>query len=312
MKLLLFVLTVLLGLIGVLTLSASTVTGLAFLVIAFALLITVFKMKFKASASVTTSITSANGPVVSHRKKAKRQLKAVGNVDPICPHCNEGLEKKPGRKKKCPHCGQFIYVRTRPSDGKRVLVTEIQAEEIAEQWAIVNGTHDAFLAERRRFAHEKAKLARRFGREPSDNEVRWSQLNQELTEHARQRNWGLFRNAKFEMAEILRREGKQVDALGFYLEVCYLDLNGPNNTSGITDRKLLREYPPWNPRDPTADLAPGILDRASRIIAKTEMDIASVKALYDRRASLLHNSLRLPLGPDAAWPRICKALFEDE
>jgi len=312
MKLLQFVLSVLLGLIGLFTLSASTVTGLLFLIIASALLINAFKIKSKTSSSVTISITSANGPVVFHRKKAKRQLKMVGNVDPICPHCNKGLEKKPGRKKKCPHCGQFIYVRTRPSDGKRVLVTETQAEEIAEQWAIVNGTHDAYLAERRRFAQEKAKLARRFGREPSDNDVRWSLLNQELIEHAMKGNWGLFRNAKVEMAEILRREGKHVDALGFYLEVCYLDLNGPNNTNGITDQKLLREYPPWNPRVAFADLAPGILYRASSIITKTEMDIASVKALYDRRASLLHNSLRLPLAPDAAWPRIYKALFEDE
>jgi len=52
MKLLLFVLAVILGLIGLVTLPASTVTGLAFLIIAFALLMAVLKAKPKGVASV--------------------------------------------------------------------------------------------------------------------------------------------------------------------------------------------------------------------------------------------------------------------
>lgn len=87
---------------------------------------------------------------------------AFDNVDAICPNCNHGLEKRPGRKKKCPHCGQFIYVRTRPSDGKKVLATEAQAEQIAEQWFISRGgTHDEFLSEQRRLAEEKERVAGR-------------------------------------------------------------------------------------------------------------------------------------------------------
>ncbi len=242
----------------------------------------------------------------------KHDFEPVGNVDAVCPHCNQTLEKKPGRKKKCPYCSQFMYVRTRPSDRQQVLVTEAQAEQIKEQWSIVNGTHDTYLAEKRRFAEEKVKLAKRFGREPSDNDVRWGLLNQELIEHARQQNWGLFRNAKFEMTEILRKEDRSPDALGFYLEICYLDLNGPNNTGGTTDRELLREYPPWNPKDPTADLAPGILDRAARIIQKANLTPVAIEEIYNKRASVLYTSLRLPLSPASAWPQIKEALFEEE
>jgi len=177
-----------------------------------------------------------------------RALNAVGNTDAVCPHCDHTLEKKPGRKKKCPHCCHFIYVRTRPSDRQRVLVTEAQAEQIEEQWSIANGTHDAFMAKTNRFADEKAKLKKRFGGgEPSDNDVRWGLLNQERTEHAGQRDWGLYSNATFEMAELLKKEGKTTRALQFYLEVCYHDLNGPNNTGGVTDKDLLREFPPWDP-----------------------------------------------------------------
>jgi uncharacterized Zn finger protein (UPF0148 family) len=116
------------------------------------------------------------------------QFAPVGNVDAICPYCNQVLVKKPGRKKKCPFCGQFIYVRTRPSDKQHVLATETQVEQIEEQWSVVNGTHDTYLLVKRLFAEklaeEKAKLANRYGREPSDNEVEVSLLREAFIENA--------------------------------------------------------------------------------------------------------------------------------
>lgn len=235
----------------------------------------------------------------------------IGNVDAVCPHCNQPLDKKPGRKKQCPHCGQLMFVRTRPSDEKQVLVTEAQAEQIAEQWSIVNGTHEFYLAKKKDFADEKEKLRIRFGSEPSERDVRWNQLNRELIEHARQRDWGLFRNAKYEMAEILRKEEKLLDAFGFYLEVCYLDLNGPNNTGGVTDRELLREFPPWDPDDSAEALAYGVVSRAARIIQKTSLTPAEVEEVYRKRASALHTSLRLPLSPTGTWPLVREALFDE-
>ena len=60
--------------------------------------------------------------------------------DKECPHCNNKLEKSPGRKKKCEFCGKFMYVRTRPLDKKRVLVTEEQAKQIDIQWQTISGT----------------------------------------------------------------------------------------------------------------------------------------------------------------------------
>ena len=123
----------------------------------------------------TPTTTPSEGP---------SQLSAIGNIDAICPYCNQVLKKKPGRKKKCPSCNQFIYVRTRPSDKQQVLLTETQAEEIEEQWSIVNGTHAIFLLAKRLLAEEEAKLAKRFGREPSDKEVESSLLNQARIEQA--------------------------------------------------------------------------------------------------------------------------------
>ena len=66
------------------------------------------------------------------------QLTAIGNLDAVCPYCGNQLAKKPGRKAKCPHCANFIHVRTRPLDNQKVLVTEQQMEAINEQWGIVH------------------------------------------------------------------------------------------------------------------------------------------------------------------------------
>ena len=41
-----------------------------------------------------------------------------------CPYCGGKLEKKPTRKKKCPHCSEFIMVR------KGELYTEAQVQEL--------------------------------------------------------------------------------------------------------------------------------------------------------------------------------------
>jgi predicted RNA-binding Zn-ribbon protein involved in translation (DUF1610 family) len=76
------------------------------------------------------------GVIDSTKKKLKidHTLKAIGNVDPICPCCNIRLDKKPTNKKKCPNCGSIIYVRIRPHDREKVLVSETQAKQIKRQW----------------------------------------------------------------------------------------------------------------------------------------------------------------------------------
>lgn len=65
----------------------------------------------------------------------KELFEPIGNVKPLCPYCNFYLEKMPARKKACPNCKEFIFVRTRPYDRKKVLVTDKQVEEIQEQYS---------------------------------------------------------------------------------------------------------------------------------------------------------------------------------
>src|SRR3989344_380016 len=218
------------------------------------------------------------------------------------------LEQKDERKAECQNCHKFIFVRTRPKDNARVVVTKAEADKIDEEWTIVAGTHDIFVAEKEEFAKQKEILRKRFGgKEPSDNDVRWGLLNRQLIENAKNGDWGLYRNTRFQMAEILRGEMKLKDALKTYLEVCYLDLNGPNNTGGMNNPELLKEFPPFDPnRD--SSLAPGVIDLIKRIVLKLNLSKDEVKQIYIEHNSRSEKSLRLPLSAEKSWQSLEKEI----
>lgn len=50
-----------------------------------------------------------------------------------CPYCGAVLDPAPERNRKCPHCGERIVVRTRRSDGAKVLLTEAGAREFDKE-----------------------------------------------------------------------------------------------------------------------------------------------------------------------------------
>lgn len=45
------------------------------------------------------------------------------------------MAKMPTRKTKCPHCGQFMFVKASPGDPVKRLVTEEQAARIEQEWS---------------------------------------------------------------------------------------------------------------------------------------------------------------------------------
>ena len=67
-------------------------------------------------------------------KREAPEMEGIGEIDQ-CPYCNEKLEKIPTRKSKCPHCKEYIYSRTRPSDRKKILIREDQIKELEKEWS---------------------------------------------------------------------------------------------------------------------------------------------------------------------------------
>jgi len=60
------------------------------------------------------------------------------NTKQFCPYCNFELQKIPLRKSKCPECKKFIYVKRRPNEKSKRLVTEEEAEKIESEWNVIN------------------------------------------------------------------------------------------------------------------------------------------------------------------------------
>ncbi len=216
----------------------------------------------------------------------------------VCPYCQFELKKVPGSKTKCPSCENFMYVRTSPKNIREV-VTEDEAEKIDEAWSIHNGTHAEYLAEKKRIANRTAKLKQKFGGQtPSDNDVKWSLLNEELLTHMKNRDWGLYRNAKLEMGTILKRESKLIPALKMYLEVCYLDTNGPNNTSGYSGGKS------FNPSDGNAFIAPGVIKYIQTIMKKADLNVDDVAKIFVEHNTRFETSMKLPVSVADSWDLI--------
>jgi len=211
----------------------------------------------------------------------------------------------PGRKKKCPECGKYMLSRTRPSDRKKVLIREDQAFQIEEQWAIANGTHDQFIAARKEFEAERERLRKQFGREPSENDIKWAQLNNRLLEHMNAFQWGLYRNDRLAMGDILNKESRYLNALDVYLEVCYLDLNGPNNC-GTRDPYILKQFPPFNPKD--AMLAPGVVGYVYDMLERQRLPMSDLRVRFLEVAAKTQRSLALPVAPDEAWRKLSKEI----
>lgn len=215
-----------------------------------------------------------------------------------CPNCHKILSKIPGAKTKCPHCGDFMYVRTR-TDNVRAVVTKNEADKIDEAWRIENGTQEVYLADQKRFNDRKELLRKKFGgKEPSENDVRWGLLNEELLENAKSEQWGSYGNVRFQMAEILSKEDKLKDALRMYLGVCYLDLNGATNMPTDENGNVIHDPEYFKPFDPEQKfLAPGVIDRIKKIIKKLNLGRQEVKEIYLSFADVQQRSTRAPLVP---------------
>jgi len=138
------------------------------------------------------------------------------------------------------------------------------------------------------------------------NDKQWQEFNKQLIEHAQNAQWGLYRNTRFDMAEFLRKAKRLENALENYLEVCYLDLNGPSNYGPIDDEETRKGFPAFDPK--TAFLAPAAIHRISRIAKKLEFGLKEISELFIKHNKKVEQALKLPLSPEGCWEKVKKEL----
>jgi DNA-directed RNA polymerase subunit RPC12/RpoP len=146
-------------------------------------------------------------------------VRESGSQVSTCPYCGKHLRDIPKRKKKCPHCGEFIYVRTLPKTRERLLVTSTQAEQIDAEWAAISRRKryvdmlwhyqitEADFEERKR---QKSKA----GIAVSDQDVIWSFLNELILEYGNKLDLQELSHLYYSLALILDEGGREfADAL---------------------------------------------------------------------------------------------------
>lgn len=122
-----------------------------------------------------------------------------------CPYCHTALLSAPKAKKKCPSCGEFIFVRTRPSDHQHVLVTGEEAKEIdAERHAL-----QSIGIDNKEYQEIEKELTRKFGKPPLGGDVVWSAFNKKLQEAMRRSDWHQMKMIYLGQARFLYEEGRE-------------------------------------------------------------------------------------------------------
>jgi hypothetical protein len=242
-------------------------------------------------------------------RQLRVMLTETGRLDDVCPHCGEFLKKRPTRKTACPYCKKFIFVRTRSIDRQSVLVTEEQGKLLQSEWERFPRASISPHLDFQEMEKCRERLSKKFGKSPSDMDVAWAYLNQETMRHPKQRDWGLYRNTRLSMAAILEKDEKPAEALKYYLEVCYLDINGPQNTGGIQDQELRSSL---NVQDFTIEdafLAPAIIDKIFEIILSLKLDENHVSQEFMKVSERSSANLKLPISPEAAWEKLSAEFY---
>lgn len=204
-----------------------------------------------------------------------------------------------------------MYLKKTPTSETKTIVTEEQAKDIERQWErhYEEGALEQRLSSDPEYGREyervKADLEAKRGTEPSAGDIRWALANKQLLRHARRQDWGLYRNVKHNMASQLKAENKLKQALLTYLEICYLDMNGPNNLGGMGDPDMLKKYPPFDPV--TGLLAPGVVWEVRELSDDLGLHPGDVKSLFIEIAVRNHKKLPLPIDPAQGWDMMSRS-----
>lgn len=235
-----------------------------------------------------------------------------------CPYCDAALNKPPQRKTNCPSCRQAFYVRTRPSDQRKVIVTEQEADAIDQEWALRHQLGDPADWEQqlrtlssKNDPYEKAYYQAMLARSRRQYDQAWAFFNEARIQAAGLGQFGIYRNITFDMANQLRIEGKHEHAVIMLCEVCFYDLCGASNAvlSIEGNRRV-----PWNSGwDPEfRELAPGVVQMVRDWVEELGMAQEALRSIILEHLTRIHGAMNLPLSPEAALPLLLKVAYGTE
>ncbi len=128
----------------------------------------------------------------------------------ICPYCQSRLEKFPAHKKKCPNCGNYIYVRTSPKTHEKILIREEEIQAIESEWqANLEETRNKsflskYISDLKRFGVTEERLKKSLYSNPVD--IIWDIYNELVSEITKKHELEYLSQIYYSMAIFVDRE----------------------------------------------------------------------------------------------------------
>jgi hypothetical protein len=148
-------------------------------------------------------------------KLSIKQLASKRSSDfSLCPYCSKFLQETPKRKKKCQHCGEYIYVRTLPEPRVKVLVTSSEAELIDAEWSKIEnrkryiGMLSFYKITEADFEQRRKQLSGHGKTTAKDRDVVWSFLNELIFEYGKKLEFKQMSILYYTQALILDEAGR--------------------------------------------------------------------------------------------------------
>jgi hypothetical protein len=273
------------------------------------------------SSSINSILTMAHNEVkqclAEMRKSGSAPEPKSANIDntgpkPECPYCHNLLDKMPQAKKKCPQCKKEIIVRTDPEEKKKILLREDQIDEFEEKLHQIR-YHKTILKilnylhiDSTEFDQTKENLKMKMGGEPTEKDVALEIVDNLGYHYFQNLDMGLFRNTILFKGSIFKVSGDLQNALITYLELCYIDSNGPNNSGSIKGNpELLQVYPPFNPERSTMIFpVPTIIEYIKQISKDLNLSKEEIHHIFFEHNLKIEKFRKLPLSVQDSWERL--------
>jgi hypothetical protein len=209
-------------------------------------------------------------------------------INKECPYCQAPL-KQILKKANCPSCKEPMINERHFDTKKQMLLTKEQAENLAIEkkhyqdlkWAIQ-------LAEDLELNPREMKKLVSSTQVNTKFSILYVRANDMAMKYALQSEWLSYRNTRQTMGDIVQRDGHLKKALDFYLAVCFLDLNGPDDEGNFDVHK-------GSPK-------PRVLDSICEITKELDFDKDALKELYISINNLEKNRF-IPLSPEETWDK---------
>jgi len=183
-----------------------------------------------------------------------------------------------------------------------------QADDIEHERAIKRELEELPEAERGRFERIRTAQREKHGKETPEqlhsalHTIRRNVYEREGLDGIKEGNFARFRDARLGIALLLEEEAEKDEeklrkALATHLEVCYIDLNGPQYST--TRERELNNEAPFDPSHGV--LVPSIVNITNVYIERLDLTRAEIKSLFYKHTGRHLSGLNMPLSVDDGW-----------